>query len=43
MQVQNKLINEIEVGIIKKLLKNIEHAYKKAPEYEKVFPLIKIS
>ncbi|MGB5965067.1 MAG: WbqC family protein [Sulfurimonadaceae bacterium] len=38
---QNKLINEIEVGNnSKKLLKSIEQAYKKAPQYEIVFPLI---
>ena len=39
---QNKLINQIQIGgNRKKLLKSIELAYKKAPEYEKVFPLIK--
>lgn len=38
---QNKLINEIELGNNKrKLLQNIDHAYKKASEHEKVFPLI---
>jgi len=38
---QNKLINEVQVGNnSKKLLKTIEYAYKKAPLYEKVFPLI---
>ncbi len=37
----NKLINEVQVGgNAKKLLKGIEQAYKKAPQYEKVFPLI---
>ena len=39
---QNKLIKEIEVGFNReKILKNITHAYKKAPEYKKVFPLIR--
>jgi len=37
----NKLINEMQVGNnAKKLLKGIDQAYKKAPQYEKVFPLI---
>ncbi len=37
---QNKLINEVEVGNnTKKLLKSIDQTYKKAPEYENVFPL----
>jgi len=37
----NKLINEAQVGNnVKKLLKGIDQAYKKAPEYKKVFPLI---
>ena len=37
----NRLINEVQVGNnTKKLLKGIDQAYKKAPEYEKVFPLI---
>ena len=39
---QNKLINKIEVGNNKKkLLKTIEQAYKKAPQFNEVFPLIK--
>jgi hypothetical protein len=38
----NKLINEIEVlSDQKKLLKTIESAYKKAPRYDIVLPLIK--
>jgi len=38
---QNKLIKEIEVGNNRgNILKNIDHAYKKAPEYKKAFPLI---
>ena len=38
---QNKLIKEIEVGNnSRKLLKSIEHIYKKSPEYKKIFPLI---
>lgn len=41
---QNKLINEIEVlgnkVYNKKLLKNIESSYKKAPYFSKVYPLI---
>lgn len=37
----NKLINEVQIGNnAKKLLKSIEQAYRKAPEYRKVFPLI---
>lgn len=37
----NKLINEVQVGKnVKKLLKGIDQAYKKAPEYENIFPLI---
>ena len=37
----NRVINEVQVGNnTKKLLKGIDQAYKKAPEYEKVFPLI---
>jgi len=37
----NKLINEIQVGNnAKKLLKSIDQAYKKAPQYEIVFPLL---
>ena len=37
----SKIINEVEVGgNAKKLLKSIDQAYKKAPEHEKVFPLI---
>ncbi|MEA3453865.1 MAG: WbqC family protein [Candidatus Caldatribacteriota bacterium] len=37
----NKLINDVQVGNnAKKLLKGIDQAYRKAPEYEKVFPLI---
>jgi len=40
---QNILIKEIEVGRNRgKILKSIDHAYKKAPEFEKVFPLIQI-
>lgn len=36
----NKLINDVQVGNnAKKLLKGITQAYKKAPEYENVFPL----
>lgn len=39
---QNKFINEIEVrNNGKKLLKTIEMAYKKAPFFNEVFPLIK--
>ena len=38
---QNKLINEIEVGNnSKKLLKTIEMAYKKAPYFLDIFPII---
>lgn len=38
---QNKLINEIEVGSNhQKILKTIETAYKKAPYFEKVFPVV---
>ena len=38
---QNKLINEIEVGNnSKKLLKTIEMAYKKAPYFFDIFPII---
>lgn len=38
---QNKLINEIEVGSnSKKLLKTIEIAYKKAPYFSDIFPMI---
>lgn len=38
---QNKLINEIEVGNnSQKLLKTIEIAYKKAPYFSDVFPMI---
>ena len=38
---QNKCINEIEVGgNRKKILKTIELSYKKAPFFDKVFPLI---
>lgn len=38
----NKLINEIHVGNnTKKLLKSIDQAYRKAPQYENVYPLIK--
>jgi hypothetical protein len=41
---QNKLINEVEVSgndiFNNKLLKTIEHCYKKAPFYEDVFPVI---
>ena len=37
----NKTINEVQVGInTKKLLKSVDQAYKKAPEYKKIFPLI---
>ncbi len=37
----NKLINEIYVGNnTKKLLKSIAQAYRKAPEYENIFPLL---
>ena len=37
----NKLINEIHVGNnTKKLLKSIDQAYRKAPQYENVYPLI---
>jgi len=37
----NRMINKVEVGNnTKKLLKSINQAYKKAPEYETVFPLI---
>lgn len=40
---QNKIINEVNVGNNKnKLIKSIEGAYKKSPEYERVFPLIKM-
>lgn len=36
-----KMINEVRVGgNNKKILKGIDQAYKKAPNYEKVFPLI---
>jgi WbqC-like protein len=41
---QNKLINEIEVAYQnwqQKILKTIEHAYKKAPQFECVFDVIK--
>ena len=39
---QNKLINLIDVGGNKsKLLKTIEHCYKKAPFFDKVFPIIR--
>jgi len=39
---QNQLINEIKVGAIdKKLLKTIEMAYKRAPNYEEVSELVK--
>jgi hypothetical protein len=38
---QNKLINEIEVGNnINKLINSISLAYKKAPYYKEVFPVI---
>jgi hypothetical protein len=38
----NQLINEIKVGAIdKKLLKTIEMAYKRAPNYEEVSELVK--
>lgn len=38
---QNKLINEIEIGINGgKILKTIEMAYKKAPFFKNVFPVI---
>lgn len=38
---QNKLINEIEIGINRgKILKTIEMAYKKAPFFKNVFPII---
>ena len=38
---QNKLIKDIQVGKnCGKILKNIEQIYKKAPQYETVFPLI---
>lgn len=38
---QNKLINEIEVGgNQEKLLKTIEMAYKKAPHFKTVFPIL---
>lgn len=38
---QNKLINDIEIGNnTDKLLKTIEMAYKKAPHFQEVFPLI---
>lgn len=37
----NKLIKEVQVGNnTKKLLKSIDQAYKKAPQYEIVFPLL---
>lgn len=37
----NKVINKVQVGNnSKKLLKGIVQAYKKAPEFEKAFPLI---
>jgi len=37
----NKLINEVNVGNnSKKLIKSITQNYKKAPEYQRVFPLI---
>lgn len=37
----NKLINEIQVGNnVKKLLKTLSQTYSKAPEYDRVFPLI---
>lgn len=36
-----RMIKEVQVGGNgRKILKNIDQAYKKAPEYEKVFPLI---
>lgn len=39
----NKMINDVQTGNnTKKLLKGIEQAYKKAPKYEKVFPLIQL-
>mgnify|MGYP002630765850 CR=1 FL=1 len=39
----NSLINQVIVGSNrKKLLKGIDQAYKKAPEYEKVFPFLQI-
>lgn len=38
---QNRLINEIEIGNNKnKILSSISMAYKKAPQYKEVFPLI---
>jgi len=38
---QNKLINEIEIGNNqKKILKTIEFAYKRAPFFDVIFPLI---
>ena len=37
----NKLINEITIsGNRKKILNNLEHAYKKSSEFNKIFPLI---
>lgn len=37
----NKIINKIKIGNnAKKILKSVEQAYKKSPEYENVFPLI---
>ncbi len=37
----NKTINEVQVGInTKKLLKGVNQAYEKAPEYKKIFLLI---
>ena len=39
---QNKLINDIDIGNnIEKLLKTFEMAYKKAPYFEEIFPIIK--
>jgi len=39
---QNKKINEIGIGgNIPKILKTIEHAYKKSPYFENIFPIIK--
>lgn len=38
---QNKLINELQIGQnTDKILKTIEHNYKKAPNFSKVFPLL---
>ena len=37
----NRLINEVKIGNnAKKLLKSIDQAYKKAPHYREIFPLI---